>query len=424
MKTIELRIRSPRAPDGEFRLFLGRSAKPSELAALRGRREFLRRLAQRGEWDVLLAVKSGGLSVEELERVVDQYGIRDYRAHVDLTPPPESLALKEHAAAFLERVAKKGTRNTYRKGLAYLIEYEVDGEPLGERDWHLVRKHHVQDLSGKMRGTLSAATVQTYMAAWSAFFSWAVDREESHAEDADREPLIQVNPVTRARSWPKVSQRRERWLDYREFDALLDASPPYMRAQYATLALAGLRVGELMAMPTMHVFPESHVKVAPWGGWGPKGWPEITRGIRDVPVHQERLRPLLVEYAEKWAGDVYFFVNPRTGEGWHDWSFRTQFQRDAKAAGLEVGIGARKDGRQVGVTPHSLRHTFASWLALEDVQLMKIAALMGDTEAIVRDHYAHLLPTDLDRTVQRLFSSDGVRLSDRQKKRKASNAPT
>ncbi len=33
---------------------------------------------------------------------------------------------------------------------------------------------------------------------------------------------------------------------------------------------------------------------------------------------------------------------------------------------------------------------------------MKVALILGDTEETVRDHYAHLLPGDLDQSLNRL----------------------
>lgn len=404
MTVIEFRARTARAPGGDFRIFLGRSDRDAELRKLRAQRDLLQRLQARGEWDVLRAVKDGRVGIEELERLVDQYGVRDYRAHLTLSGPVDAPSLDEHVETFLGTVEKESTRETYRKGLVKLREWAVDGGRLGDRDWHEVRKHHVQELKDALLPELARATVKTYMAAWSAFFSWARDREESVAEEQDRDPLLEVNPVHRAKAWVTVNSRRERWLRYHEYESLLEAAAPYMKGQYATLVLTGLRGGEFRNLPTMHVFPESHVTVAPWGEWGPKGWPQVTRGVRDIPVHQERLRPLLEEYAEKWAGESFFFLNPRTGREWSEGAFRRQFYRDCEKAGLETGAG--------NVTPHTTRHTFASWLAIEDTPIVKIAKLIGDTDEVTRKHYAHLLPTDLDRTVQQLFSAEGVRLSD------------
>jgi integrase len=48
------------------------------------------------------------------------------------------------------------------------------------------------------------------------------------------------------------------------------------------------------------------------------------------------------------------------------------------------------------LTPHAMRHTFASLLASRSVSIYKIAKWLGDGVEVVQNHYAHLLPKDDD----------------------------
>jgi integrase len=48
------------------------------------------------------------------------------------------------------------------------------------------------------------------------------------------------------------------------------------------------------------------------------------------------------------------------------------------------------------VTPHVMRHTFASLLASRGVSIYKIAKWLGDGVEVTQKHYAHLLPKDED----------------------------
>ena len=62
-KSVEFRPRSKRAPP-RFRIFLGHATSPAELKILYARRDLCKRLALRGEWDALRALKiSVGLVV-------------------------------------------------------------------------------------------------------------------------------------------------------------------------------------------------------------------------------------------------------------------------------------------------------------------------------------------------------------------------
>ena len=68
------------------------------------------------------------------------------------------------------------------------------------------------------------------------------------------------------------------------------------------------------------------------------------------------------------------------------WEFRDVFVDMVKAAKLDVRI----------ITPHAMRHTFASTLAQRGVSLYKIAAWMGHDTAQVTEMYAHLTAYDED----------------------------
>lgn len=402
-RTVELRIRGNRYP---FRLQVGVATSKAELGALYRQRDLLKRLHTRGDFDVLEAVKAGTLTAAEVERLADEWGVQDYRAHLTLVRPGGVPTLDQHVEAWLATVEKPGTRKVYAQGIRRLLDFEVGGQRLGERPWYDVQRHLVRDAKAALK--LAGNTTRTVMAAWSGFYTWAIDRDASEAEAQGRPPLIVENPVRAAKAWAPIETTRHRFLTWEEFERLLAVSSPEMRAHWATLVLSGLRIGELIHLPPGHVHLPTHLHVGPIGGWVPKGYPRYRHGVRDVPLHRA-LVPVLEQYAERHAGRESFFVNPRTGSRWSVEALRRQFSRDAEAAGLVAGAWTAGPGgmkrKGTGVTPHTCRHTLASWLAQDDVQLMKIAAIIGDTVATVERHYAHLLPRDLGQALNRLGKS-------------------
>lgn len=88
------------------------------------------------------------------------------------------------------------------------------------------------------------------------------------------------------------------------------------------------------------------------------------------PIADE-LRPIIerarAERVNEWVLD-------------HPGSVRKTFETACRHAGLS------------DVTPHVLRHTWATWQARAGVPLWKVAGVLGDTEETVRRHYAHLQP--------------------------------
>lgn len=51
---------------------------------------------------------------------------------------------------------------------------------------------------------------------------------------------------------------------------------------------------------------------------------------------------------------------------------------------------------------HSLRHTFASWLAQKGTSIYEIQKLLGHSDIKTTQIYAHLLPNELHKTVGQL----------------------
>jgi integrase len=50
---------------------------------------------------------------------------------------------------------------------------------------------------------------------------------------------------------------------------------------------------------------------------------------------------------------------------------------------------------QARVTPHTFRHTWATWAAQRGVPLFEIAGMLGDTMKTVEKNYAHHHPDHL-----------------------------
>jgi integrase len=167
-----------------------------------------------------------------------------------------------------------------------------------------------------------------------------------------------------------------------------------VHAMLALGCLAGLRLGEMvnlrrdidvdMDRRVLHIQP----RVGEFA-WKPKS----DNGVRDIPMSAELHRILMQHIEDGYAGERYFIRtdrdDSRVSKSWYAREVRAAFER----VGIRWGIAGD------GLTTHSLRHTFASWLAQNDVQLLKIARLLGDTVKTVVLYYAHLLPEDLSRAV-------------------------
>lgn len=105
----------------------------------------------------------------------------------------------------------------------------------------------------------------------------------------------------------------------------------------------------------------------------PAGRRQTKKRRPPVPIADE-LRPVLERMLQEATSD-YLLDHPG--------SVRVAFEKAVKRAGLE------------DVTPHTLRHTWATWAAQSGVDMWKIAGVLGDTLATVERTYAHHHPAFL-----------------------------
>lgn len=189
-------------------------------------------------------------------------------------------------------------------------------------------------------------------------------------------------------SLPSADNARTRYLRPDEAEALLDAlshrSQVLARMALVTLH-TGLRLGELHALRWEYVdIPGRTVLVMDTKGGRNRAVPLTDRAAQALAVQDER------------TGPVGLVFPGRGGKQRVDVS--DTYSRVVQALGLNQGVA---DARQK-VVWHTLRHTYASWLAIAGVSLHEIAALLGhSTEAMTR-RYAHLCPDGLRRSILRV----------------------
>lgn len=391
MKSVEFRDRSRRAPGGEVRISLGKARKGSRLyRSLLAEKQTLEDLAKRGEWDVVLDVKRRLYTASEIHRLVGEHGLTHYRAALRSSVVGPTVG--ETVGMYLKTLDSEGTRTQYRSLFKRLQAAVGAGRRMED-----LAPHEAADVLDGLRGDLAQNSIATFQAACSGMWRWWLVREKSVAAKAGRNPVATVNPWRESSTQVRSIQTRVRFLSREEHEALLDVALPPVKAAYALNVWCGLRISEFVHLRPQDVDLEQRiVRIQVQESWSPKGWPRYTRGVRDIPIHREELLPHLEQYAELYAGTHRFFVHPKSGDPWSVEAWRYRVQRDVEAAGMKYG----REGD--GVTPHTFRHTIASWMAQADIQMAKIAKFLGDTVTTVEKTYAHLFPQDIDEAVNRL----------------------
>lgn len=183
------------------------------------------------------------------------------------------------------------------------------------------------------------------------------------------------NPIREVKM-PTVKNSRERFLSYQEADALLRELQRASRTTHdiALLSLhCGLRAGEIFTLKGENIdFENGIINVV-----DPKN------NERRAAYMTDMIKEMLLRRKPELRQDNVF-TDRRHGE-----EIKQISQAFKKAVG-RLNFNQGVTDRRQKVIFHTLRHTFASWLALQGESLLTIAELLGHKSLAMVKRYAHL----------------------------------
>lgn len=185
------------------------------------------------------------------------------------------------------------------------------------------------------------------------------------------------NLVTRIETKKEPIKGGIKWPTLEEVQEELKHQNNYWRAIIGVMAFAGLSAHEVRGLKKEDVTKES-ISVHPTEERSTKTY----NRIRQVKIHEKYLKPLLDEYEkERKESSLYFPSCVAGSELWRHDTFSNKFRKILK----------NKD-----ITALTLRRTFGSLLLRSGKSSAEVAAAMGNTEEMVRKHYARLLGSEVD----------------------------
>lgn len=196
------------------------------------------------------------------------------------------------------------------------------------------------------------------------------------------EKIIKVNPATNL-ELPKRPKPLPKLLSSKEIELLLSSAGDIrtsvrLRAMIELLYASGLRVSELCELPMTAILGD---RLLIHG----KGAKE-----RIVPMHDGAIAAL-----NKWLNmrdaDESKYVFPSIGASGH--ITRDGFFKLLKKCAVLAGIEPAR------VTPHVLRHSFASHLLAHGANLRAIQTMLGHEDISTTQIYTHVLPEKLQQVV-------------------------
>ncbi len=270
--------------------------------------------------------------------------------------------------------ANKAAHTAYAEEAAYRLWLSptLADKPLRDiKPIHLERIKKTMTEAGR-----SAQTVRHVLAALRQVYNFA-KRHGIYAGD---------NPVSLVKK-PSADARRLRFLTHDEADRLLAALAERESNVHdmALLALhCGLRAGEIFSLTWGDVDIERGVLILR----------DTKSGKTRAAYMTEAVTAMLGAMQPGGPNDLVFLST----NGGRIVQISETFNRVVAALGFNNGV---TDPRQK-VVFHTLRHTFASWLVEQGVDLYSVKELMGHGTLAMTERYSHLSPDKLRRAVKAL----------------------
>ncbi|MHB1847005.1 MAG: site-specific tyrosine recombinase XerD [Deltaproteobacteria bacterium] len=272
----------------------------------------------------------------------------------------------------VERNLARNTVESYARDLRDYVRELVERELSGPREISAdVVRGHLVSLG---RAGLSARSIARHLAAIRTFHRYLVEDEEL----IDADPAEDVEP-------PKQAKRLPEFLSLEEVDALLaapdEATPEGCRdrAMIELMYAAGLRVSELCALRLGDVRCDPGIVRVLGKGSKERLVPVGEVALEKLEGYLSRGRPLLLRGRE--SSDLFL---SRRGRRMGRICFWTRLKRHAAKAGI---------GKNV--SPHKLRHSFATHLLERGADLRAVQAMLGHADIGTTQIYTHVDRTRL-----------------------------
>ena len=265
----------------------------------------------------------------------------------------------------------------YRKELdnktvkAYRIDLRQYFEFVGECD---LDKNWIERYITNLHKNFRQKTVKRKIASVKAFYKFLEDEE-----------LIQENPFRKIKVKFKETSELPKIIPREEIEQLLQSMYTDLKirkkkeksilrdiAVVETLFATGARVSEISNIKKENINLNTGV-IRIMGKGGKERY--ILIGERSV---LELLKRYYEQNYENIKQSGYFFVN-RDGERFSEQSIRLMIKRYAKNAGIERNI-----------TPHMFRHSFATYLIEEGVDISCVQRILGHSSIKTTQIYIHV----------------------------------
>ncbi len=278
---------------------------------------------------------------------------------------------------YIEQVKIDTLKKTYE---ARQDRYRIYIEPfIQNKTMSEIKKQDIEDIKMNMlKKNRADDTIKKTIAIVSQVYKYAMEHEI----------YIGANPADNVKVKCK-DNRRTRFLTHEEARLLLDEFKLHSEQVYDIACMAlytGLRAGEIRNMTWECIQWNANKLCAKWR----------KNGENDLIPMRPELRSMLEKrYAKRDKQSIYIFI---ANDGNKLRSISRTFSKCVEKLGLNNGITDDLNK----VVFHTLRHTYASWLVMNGVDLYTTQKLMGHKSNQMTQRYSHLAPGHLEKAISKL----------------------
>ncbi len=253
----------------------------------------------------------------------------------------------------IEKGLSPNTIDAYRRDLSDFLDFCGSGEP------NDINRTHVNGYIRKLReGNFTATTVTRKIASLRGFFKWLCASETCR------------NNPTLTLEQPKLPKKLPKVITFQEIDAILNQDiDTFHRVILELLYGCGLRVSELVNLKTNDI--DIHARYLRCTGKGSKE--------RIVPIGAKAIEAIenyLSERNQLRIDNKNFLINSKF----------------IPATRQEIYTFIREQGTKINkrISPHTLRHSFATHLLENGADLRVVQELLGHSDVSTTQLYTHI----------------------------------
>jgi len=315
--------------------------------------------------------KSAGRSRRDAEILLKKYELDKFKFEKLGVPDPHRIKIKDFFDRYLQFCRDNKTPETARcdSGRLRILQEFFDQRNiiyLSE-----IKSLLIEDFKSEKLKTSAVSTFNKYLELLKSALNKAMEWD-----------LLPENTLQKMKSLKSRSAKKVRFFTKEEISEILEASDEFMGKVIRIFLYTGMRLGELVNLTWDDIdFDNRLLHIQSKEQFTPK-----SKKPRSIPIN-DQLYQILTSLPRRGK---YVFDN-----GQDQPLYRGQVYYDRLVTLLRrLGIKGKV---------HDLRHTFASHLVMNGVNLKVVQELLGHSSITMTEIYAHLAPSSLQEAVTKLY---------------------